>query len=89
MGGDPLPNDDQRRRLCELIHEAFLELKGVCHEAEQVHELAYAFHNLPLTIYGRGTWSWDGLRGSAGSLSRAVPQGRSGLRGNGRCDLRG
>lgn len=60
--GDPLPGDDQRRRLCELMHEAFIELRHVSDRPEQVHELAYAFHNLPMTMWGWGTWSVAGLR---------------------------
>ena len=62
LESDPLPNDDQRRQLCELMHAAFIELRYVNDQPEQVHELAYAFHNLPLTMYGWGTWSWSGLR---------------------------
>jgi len=30
---------------------------------EQAHDLAYAFHNLPMEIYGWGTWSVAGTRG--------------------------
>jgi hypothetical protein len=59
---DPLPDETQRRQLCELLHEAFVELRGISHHGEQVHDLAYAFHNLPLTMYGWGTWSVSGLR---------------------------
>lgn len=29
---------------------------------EQAHDLAYAFHNLPMEIYGWGTWSVAGTR---------------------------
>jgi hypothetical protein len=73
--GDPLPDEDQRRRLCELIHAAFVELRGIHHESEQVHELAYAFHNLPLTMYGWGTWSWDGLRAMLARYRARFPAG--------------
>ena len=30
---------------------------------EQAHDLAYAFHNLPVEIHGWGTWSVAGMRG--------------------------
>ena len=75
MDGDPLPDDDQRRRLCELMHAAFIELRGVYREAEQVHELAYAFHNLPLTMFGWGTWSWAGLRAVLARYRARFPEG--------------
>lgn len=75
MGGDPLPDDKQRQRLCELMHAAFIELRGVNGEPDQVHQLAYAFHNLPLTMYGWGTWSWDGLRAVLARYRQRFPEG--------------
>jgi hypothetical protein len=57
---DPLPNDEQRRQLCELMHHAFVELRYL--SGTQANDLAYAFHNLPLEIYGWGTWSVAGTR---------------------------
>jgi hypothetical protein len=57
---DPLPTAEQRQALCELMHEAFVELRYL--SGEQAHDLAYAFHNLPKTIYGWGTWSIQGAR---------------------------
>ncbi len=59
---DILPDESQRRLLCELLHEAFVELRYINDRPKQVHELAYAFHNLPLTMYGWGTWNVRGLR---------------------------
>ncbi|MGL6073218.1 MAG: hypothetical protein ACRC8S_03545 [Fimbriiglobus sp.] len=73
--GDPLPNDDQRRQLCELLHAAFVELRTVSNDSEQVHELSYAFHNLPLTMYGWGTWSWGGLRAVLVRYRERFPRG--------------
>jgi hypothetical protein len=75
MGHNSLPNEDQRRALCELMHAAFIELRGVYDQAEQVHELAYVFHNLPLTMYGWGTWSWDGLRAGLVRYRSRFPEG--------------
>ena len=77
MGDDSLPDDHQRRALCELMHAAFIELRGVHDQAKQVHELAYAFHNLPMTMYGWGTWSWDGLRAVLARYRSHFPEGGS------------
>lgn len=57
---DRLPTDEQRRQLCELMHNAFVELRYF--SGEQARDLAYAFHNLPLEIFGWGTWSVAGTR---------------------------
>lgn len=62
MNQTSLPTDSQRRALCELMAEAFIELRYL--EGDQAHDLAYAFHNLPKAMYGWGTWSVEGLRGS-------------------------
>ena len=74
-GDDPLPDDNQRRWLCELMHAAFIELRSVYHRPEQVHALAYAFHNLPLTMYGWGAWSWSGLRAVLARYREQFPEG--------------
>ena len=57
---DPLPIEEQRKALCDLMHEAFVELRHLT--GEQAHDLAYAFHNLPKTMYGWGQWSIQGTR---------------------------
>lgn len=57
---DPLPTEEERRRLCELMAHAFVELRYLT--GQQAHDLAYAFHNLPLEIWGWGTWSVAGTR---------------------------
>lgn len=56
-----LPNDEQKKALCELIYEAFVELRYL--DGEQARDLAYAFHNLPLEMYGWGTWDSQHTRG--------------------------
>lgn len=73
--GDRLPDEDQRRRLGELLFAAFVELRCVCHRPEQVHELAYAFHNLPQSMYGHGTWSVGGLRAVLARYRERFPEG--------------
>lgn len=60
MTDDLLPTEEQRKALCGLMHEAFIELRYL--EGEQAHDLAYAFHNLPKEIYGWGIWSVEGMR---------------------------
>ena len=61
MNKRDLQTDEQRRQLCNLMHEAFIELRYLT--GEQAHDLAYAFHNLPKTMYGWGHWSVEGARG--------------------------
>ena len=73
--GDPLPDEDQRRRLCELLYAAFVELRGVHHRPDQVHDLAYVFHNLPRNMYGWGTWSVGGLRAKLARYRKDFPDG--------------
>jgi hypothetical protein len=54
MNTDPkLPTDTQRRRLCEMMHWAFVELRnlGWSGKAEQAADLADAFHNLPTYLW--------------------------------------
>jgi hypothetical protein len=57
---EPLPTPEQRQALCGLMYEAFVELRYL--PEEQAHDLAYAFHNLPKTMYGWGQWSVEGAR---------------------------
>jgi hypothetical protein len=58
---DHLPTESQRKDLCELMHHAFIELRYVT--GEQARDLAYAFHNLPMEMYGWGFWSVEVTRG--------------------------
>lgn len=55
-----LPTSEERQALCDLMHEAFMELRHL--PEVQAHDLAYAFHNLPKTMYGWGHWSVEGTR---------------------------
>jgi hypothetical protein len=45
--------DDHRKKLCELVHWAFVEIRllGSTGKAEQAADLADAFHNLPKEIW--------------------------------------
>ncbi len=43
------------------MYHAFVELRVL--PEHQAHDLAYAFHNLPKTMYGWGQWSVEGARG--------------------------
>jgi hypothetical protein len=61
MKKDPLPNDEQRRALCQLLHDAFIFLRYAS-EAE-ANALAYVLHNIPLEMYGWGTWDVKQTRG--------------------------
>lgn len=57
-----LPTPQQRQALCDLMYHAFVELRVL--PERQVHDLGYAFHNLPKTMYGWGHWSVEGARGA-------------------------
>ena len=48
-----LPTDEQRKKLCVMIHWAFLEMRqlGASGKAEQAGDLADAFHNLPSDMW--------------------------------------
>jgi hypothetical protein len=78
---DPLPNDAERRALCELLAAALVEIRSVAGgghkgvDAVQAHDLAYAFHNLPREMYGWGTWSIAGFRGRLVHYQRKYPGG--------------
>ncbi len=76
---DPLPTEGQRKRLGELLHKAFLEIRVLGWEGkpEQAADLADAFHNLPVEMYGWGAFSWDVLRGDL----RHYEQKYGGVRG--------
>jgi len=52
---DPLPTEEERKQLCELMYHAFVELRYF--NGKQANDLAYALHNLPREIYGWGTWN--------------------------------
>ncbi len=79
MHSDAKPlTDTQRRRLCEMMHHAFVEMRllGWGGKAEQAAELADAFHNLPVDIW-RDDFSFQFFRDSfLGVYQRKYPEGR-------------
>ena len=48
-----LPNEMQRRKLCELLHVVFVDIRNIAGSgaAQQASDLADAFHNLPHEIW--------------------------------------
>jgi hypothetical protein len=72
MSNSALPNESQRQQLCELMHFAFLELRSVNDQSEQVYDLAYAFHNLPLTMYGWAHGASKGSEPSSPAIASAI-----------------
>jgi len=70
---DPLPDGEQRRKLCELIADALVDIRAA--DAERGRALAHALHNLPRTMYGWGTWSIEGQRGMLAHFQSRHPGG--------------
>jgi len=52
--------EQQRQKLCEIMQHAFVEarLLGWDNKAQQVADLAEAFHNLPREIYDPQGFDW-------------------------------
>ena len=65
MERDPLPNEQQRKALGELLHHALIFMRYA--SEKECNALAYALHNFPLEIYGWGTWD---VRVARGQLRR-------------------
>jgi hypothetical protein len=61
---DPLPTEQQRERLCDMIACAFGEVRmlGWAGRSRQAAALADAFHNLPRDMYRCGLWRWEEFR---------------------------
>lgn len=59
-----LPTERQREKLCEMLAQAIIQMRslGWAGQAEQIADLADAFHNLPREMYGWGQWDWDLFR---------------------------
>jgi hypothetical protein len=70
---DPLPDDVQRRRLCELLADALVDIRTA--EAGRANALAYALHILPRTMWGWGTWSIKDQRGRLAYYQAKHPGG--------------
>jgi hypothetical protein len=61
MDNDPLPNESQRKALGELLSAAFTYMRYATWT--ECRALAYALHNIPVEIYGWGTWDVRQTRG--------------------------
>jgi hypothetical protein len=48
-----LPTDAQRKKLCQMMHHAFIEIRLLAGggKAEQAGDLADVFHNLPVDMW--------------------------------------
>jgi hypothetical protein len=68
-----LPTEAQRRRLCDLLADALVDIRSS--DAKRANDLAYALHNLPRTMWGWGTWSVAGQRGMLAHFQRLHPDG--------------
>jgi hypothetical protein len=70
-----LPSEDQRRALADMLAAVFIELRCVYHRPDQVHELAYTFHNLPREMFGWGSWNVTAFRSRLVSYRDRFPEG--------------
>ncbi len=70
---DPLPDEEQRRLLCALIADAFVDIRAA--DSDRGRALAHALHNLPRTIYGWGVWSIEGQRAMLAHFESRHPGG--------------
>ena len=64
MESDPLPTPKQREALCNMVHNALVEIRmlGWGNRSAQVADLADAFHNLPNEIYNPSYFKWEHFR---------------------------
>jgi hypothetical protein len=70
--GDPLPTPKQQVMLCDMIQDAFIELRLLCGEgrSEQARDLADAFHNISTEMHGWGSFRWERFSRGLGSYQR-------------------
>jgi hypothetical protein len=70
--------DAHRKKLCELMHFAFVEIRqlGLAGKSEQAGDLADAFHNLPKDMW-KEDFSLEFLRGAfLAPYQEQYPEGR-------------
>lgn len=62
---DPLPTEEQRKGLNDLVADALVEIRMLASEgrSRQILDLAEAFHEVPKEMYGWGAFSWQVTRG--------------------------
>ena len=70
------PTEQQRRLFCEMMYQAFIEMRGLGFQgkSEQAAALADAFHNLPITMY-QPNFDWAMSRRYFESYNRQYPPG--------------
>ena len=58
-----LPNESQRRGLCQLLHHVLVDIRQYGYEGKclEASELADIFHNIPNEMYGDGLWDLPAL----------------------------
>ena len=71
-----MPTEQQRRLFCEMMHRAFVEMRGLGFrgKSEQAAALADAFHNLPITMY-HPNFDWVMSRRYFEAYNRQYPPG--------------
>lgn len=54
-----LPSEKQKVQLADMIHYAFIEIRLIVAQGcgEQAADLADAFHNVSIEMFGRGVWN--------------------------------
>ena len=69
-----MPTERERQQLCRMLYYALLEIRGLGHEgkAEQAHDLADAFHNLPVYLWS-DTFSFNFFRRFLESYQQRYP----------------
>lgn len=70
------PTEQQRRLFCEMMHRAFVEIRGLGFQgkSEQAEALADAFHNLPLMMY-QPNFDWARSRRYFEAYNNKYPSG--------------
>jgi hypothetical protein len=67
--------EDQKRGLADMLGAVFIEMRCIYHQSDQVHELAYTFHNLPKEMFGWGTWDAHAFRSRLEYYGERFPEG--------------
>lgn len=77
---DPLPTEQQREALADLIAYAFVMIRHHCREGdtERAEDLADAFHNIPREMYGWGIFIWSSFRDMLEKYESKYCQGNGG-----------
>lgn len=70
-----LPGPEQMKRLCLLMHHAFVTLRtlGYRKDPEAAVDFADAIHNLPKEMYEPENWDWNLLEAELGGFQKKHP----------------